>query len=354
MKNLVTLLAFCLLTTWPLAATSPNSRSFLSMSEESQIIINNRPLARVNGKTFSLMDVVTKMNIFLETNYPQIFEDKMALFQFYKNNWESQLKELVENELILADADEKIEVTEAEIRQEMQERYGTNMLAHLDALNMTLEDAKERIKNEVIIRKMTWFKAYSKAVQQITPGLIKESYQSHLSQFQGKENWIYDVLTLRGKNESAMEELANLAHTLLDESHLSLDDVVKQINSTAQEKQCDIIASVSLDNNGESKKIAQQHLDILSQLNIGAVSQPVKQGTRSGGMVQRIFKLKSHEKDVPEPFEKLASHFHDRLTEFQASKERSTYIENLKAKFHYAEDEEHFKLPDSYEPFILL
>ena len=74
-------------------------------SQEIKIAFHNRPLAKVNGKTFSLFDVIKKMDLALYSYDPNMNHE--TKLQYYNQNWRSALNELVEDELFLAEAEEK-------------------------------------------------------------------------------------------------------------------------------------------------------------------------------------------------------------------------------------------------------
>lgn len=318
------------------------------------IVINNRPLARVNGKTFSLIDVVKKMDIFIQTQYPALMKDKATLFQFYQNNWKTQLEQMIENELVLLDAESKeIDVSDGDIRKEMSERFSPNVFARLDEFNLSFEEARELVKNDLIIQQMLWYRAYSKARQSITPDTIKKSYDMHVQNFNGADAWKYEVLTLRGE-EGTSEKFSAMAYDLLTNKQLPLKEVASRLNQEAKTMDVNVIASASSDYQLDSNQISKQHLDILSTLQLNGYSEPVKQTTRDGSPVHRIFHLKNHEKSEPEAFESYANTKLDQMLNQAAAREKQRYVDRLKKQFHFDENEQIFDLPQNYQPFALV
>ncbi len=92
--------------------------------QEHEIVIHNRPLARVNGKTISLMDVVERMDMIILSRHPEAFHDKPLLIQYYNSSWKANLEEMINNELILADAEDKeMEISEGDIRKKLEDDY---------------------------------------------------------------------------------------------------------------------------------------------------------------------------------------------------------------------------------------
>ena len=66
------------------------------MTEESEeLIVNNRILANVHGKAFSVLDVMKQMDVFLKRHYPQYLASKPARCQYYMENWKNTLNEMI-------------------------------------------------------------------------------------------------------------------------------------------------------------------------------------------------------------------------------------------------------------------
>lgn len=106
-----------------------NAEDFFEQREAADLLIHNRILATINGKTFSVMDVVKKMDVYLAQNFPEYLESTVQRFQFYSNNWRRILSQMIDNELILADAEKlKIKIPDAEVREKIYERFGPNVM----------------------------------------------------------------------------------------------------------------------------------------------------------------------------------------------------------------------------------
>ena len=338
------------------AADTPMNALLKNPQKAQQIITNNRPVARVNGKTFSLRDVVKKMDFFLQMQYPQVFQDKVALFQYYQNNWKQQLNEMINNELILADAAEKeVEIPDGELRKEMSERFGPNVFVTLDKLNMSYEEAEELVRDDLIIRNMTWFKAYNGALQSVTPKLIKNSVTAYLRSFTQKDEWKYQVLTIRSKEEKLAAKIAKEAYALLNKGELNPHDVAAKLNSETGEDEVAFTVSASQEFLSDSTKVSEQHFSVLSSLAAGTISDPVSQTSRNGDEVKRIFCLKEHNRSEPESFDTLVESVKNQLTDVQANKARTDYIQALRKKFIFDEKEQlFFGEGDDFQPFAII
>ena len=80
-------------------ADAPGGALF-SYQREPELIVYNRVLARINGKTFSVVDVMKKMDLFLQRNYPHMVSSKAACYQFYSSQWKETLSQMINEELI--------------------------------------------------------------------------------------------------------------------------------------------------------------------------------------------------------------------------------------------------------------
>ena len=117
--------------------------------EEPKLSVQNTILTRVNDNVISVVDVMKKMDLVMHQSYPDLVNSSQARMQFYSMHWKSVFNEMVDNELILADAESReIKLTDGEIREEMERRFGPNVQITLDKIGFSLDDAKNMIKKE--------------------------------------------------------------------------------------------------------------------------------------------------------------------------------------------------------------
>src|ERR1700730_13068687 len=74
--------------------------------DNARIVVNNRILAKVNGKEISVFDVMKKMDMLFYRQFPEYTSSMQARFQFYQVSWKRVLQDLIDKELIMADAEE--------------------------------------------------------------------------------------------------------------------------------------------------------------------------------------------------------------------------------------------------------
>ena len=86
-----------------------------------KIAVQNSILAKVNGTTISMIDVKKKMDLIFHQHYAHLADSTQAKFQFYETSWRRVLSEMIDNELILADAaDKEVKLTDGELREEIE------------------------------------------------------------------------------------------------------------------------------------------------------------------------------------------------------------------------------------------
>jgi hypothetical protein len=299
------------------------------------------------------------MDLQLLKNSPHVIEDTAARHQYYSTNWRNAFNELVENELILIDSEPlKFSISEADIREELETSLGSNLISKLDQIGMTLAEAKKITENDLIIRQMLWFKAYSKAVQGVTPEMIKSTYSelAKRDSMKKKEQWCYQVLTVKCKDQEVGLKIAQDAYQLMNEKTSIMSNIPSILkNSLSSSEQKDYEITLSKELTVDSSAVSKTHFEVLSNLQVNEISKPLYQQTRnSKESVHRIFILKDHTRESVQPFEVLATEIKDKLIQMSADKEKKSYVDTLKLRFFVSDAEIQEVIPKEYEPFALL
>ncbi|MBI5273978.1 MAG: hypothetical protein HY860_02860 [Chlamydiales bacterium] len=341
------MLRFLLLTTCALCICAMPT----AFTKEMDLIIHNRPLATVNSKMITLIDVVKQLDTEICLHDPTLYSDNTLRYQYFQSNWQRVLQDLIEQELILADYEHKklFEVSEGDVREEMQSRFGPNMMGKLDQIHLTHEEAKKMIENEMIVRQMLWYKAYSKAMHHITPEAIKMAYQAFLEQFPPKETWKYQTLSIKGSDKESCAKLAEKAFQLCLEQQMTFTQAAEELKKT------DPVFSVTVSNDleVEHKNLSTQHQSILMQLKEGMISTPITQNTKNNESVVRLFYLKEHKKDQPQSLEQMGEKLKNSLMQKAADIQKNDYINKLKSNYGFNENEEKNLISSDYQPFGL-
>lgn len=327
--------------------------SVLVAANEPEIAVNNRILCRVNGKALSVMDVMKKMDVYIAKAYPELIDNPTARYQFFSTNWKHVLTQMVDNELILADAKKmELKVTDAEVRETLYERFGPNIMPALDKLGITLEEAWEMIYSEMAVQRMTWYRVNSKAMAQIGPTDIKTAYATYLEKNPPKEEWQYRVLSIRAATDEIGKTLAQKAHLLMSAQSIAFNDLPEKLQKEEVHDE-ETKVTLSEEYHVEGKDLAASHKEILSSLSPGQCSEPISQMSRySHGLVHRIFFLKEYIKSKPPKFDALNDQLHDQLVQTEIEKEFPSYLGKLRERFNF-DDRVLDELPKDFQPFAL-
>lgn len=110
---------------------------------EQEVFVNNRILAKVNGKAISVIDVMKKMDMLFYRQFPEYtYLLHQHAFNFIMSIGNMFSDDLIDKEVILADAEEhKMPLTNGSIRQEMELLFGPNIIANLDKIGMSYDEA---------------------------------------------------------------------------------------------------------------------------------------------------------------------------------------------------------------------
>lgn len=310
-------------------------------SDERQIAVQNTILAKVEGKTISLVDVKKKLDLVFHKNYPHLENSAQARMQFYDSGWRPVLMEMIDQQLILAEAQVKqIPLTDGEVREEMENRFGPNIMITLDKIGVSYDEAWQIVKDEMIVQRMTWWFVHSKAVNQVTPQDIRQAYRIHIKENPSYDELKYRVISVKG---DACIENANKMHALLIEKGTTPDLAFAQL------QEIDASVLVSAEFCVKDKELSEAHKNALAPLSSGTYSQPILQKTKVGNeVVARIFFL-NEKKTHPAPqFEDLASNLRNELIQKAVAQESTAYLEKLRKNHPFYEN-----IPKDFRPFAL-
>lgn len=338
-----TLLISLLFTTGLVAADMP----FNFQQGEQKIAVQNTILAKVNGKTISMMDVKKKMDLLFHQNYPQYASSSQARVQFYESSWRHILMDMIDNELIISDAtDKEIKVTDGEIREVLEERFGPNVMQTIDKIGLTYEETWKMIKNDLLVQRMTWWFIHSKATSAVTPQDIRQAYRLYLEENPAYSEWKYRVVSIRVDQPD--ELLSDQIYRFLSESHQApdaLDAKLKKLESPG------VSIAVSNEFNAKTQELSEAHRASLTGLAPGDYSKPSFQTSRADKKtVYRIFYL-VNKNDHPSPaFEDLSHQLRNDLTQKAVVQESQSYLNKLRKHYGFEADK---TLPEDLHPFSL-
>ena len=346
LKNL--LIPFCALFLW--FPSIVKGDPLLMMPEPpAHILVNNRILAKVNGKAISVIDVMKKMDILFYREFPQYTNSSQARFQFYQANWKHLMQELVDKELMMADAEEnKLPVSSGDVRQEMERLFGPNIIGNLDKIGMSFDEALKIVQGDITIHRMLFIRVNSKALRKVTPQDVSTYYEQNAASNIRPDEWIYQVVSIRNKDASAGAEAANLAHDMLANDLMALNDLPKKIEDHPTLGKNSKV-TISEEHHHTDKEISPAYKEILAQMESNTYSKPIAQKSRSdNSTVFRLFFLKEKIAGGIPPFSEVEARIKDKLLEKAIVEESKTYIKKLRKHFDVQES-----VPENFQPFSL-
>ena len=316
-----------------------------------KIAINNKILVKIHGKVISVMDVQKKMDFFLYENNKEILESPVLLYQFYTQNWKDILQDMIDNELILMEGDElKIEITDSEVREEIEKRFGSNVIHKFENMGITYENIKEIVHDDMIIKNLSWYRIWARAIQLATPEVVKHEYQTHISNTQFKDKWTYQTITVKGTSTELTENTAKKAYALINQ-HGNLPNIINELkNETPKNLAMHVSDELSL----SSSELSPEYKSILQKLTYTNISEPIQQKSRvDGSTVYKIFMLKDYQPAIIPSLDELSSKIHAQLVNQISSTQRKKYLFNLRKQF-CCEDLTAEKIVDNnFQPFLI-
>ncbi|NGX49372.1 MAG: hypothetical protein K940chlam5_00970 [Candidatus Anoxychlamydiales bacterium] len=322
----------------PLIAIAPilNANDFRNspMEQNANINVNNTVLAKVEDRAITALDVKKKLDIAFERSFTDLIDSKSARFQFYQSGWPQVLDEVINNELVLLDAKKReFTISDAELTEEMENKYGPNIIANLQRVNLTLEEAQKMLSEEMIIHRMLYYFVRSKAEQNVTPNKIKNSFQLYIKENPSQEIYSYNVISVRCDDNKIANLAANKVHLLLKEKNQNpkeLEDTLKEIEK--EYKNCSI--NVSNLYKTSSKDLSLSHKNILKDLEKNNFSDISSQVSRiNNKQISRIFYLKDLEKIEAKTFDEISNELKTKLVEKELLQVGNNFFNKLKKEY---------------------
>ena len=353
MKRVTLFAALALLINYNAASAQPSM-----LSDKSQnLVIQNRILTKVNNKTISVLDVVKKMDIFFTKQYPQYADNPAAKFQFYSSQWKDMLLQMVDQELIIADAEKlELKITDSEVRESLHDKFGPNVMDTLDSLGLSYDEAKTMIYSELVVQRMTWFKVHSKAYNAVNNRDIKSAYATYCEKNPIKDQWEYEVLSVKAQSEEIAKKIAEKAFELCEEAPSDIaansDQMKKKLEAEFPTQKFTVSLSDSMKT--DTKNISKSHNDVLFKLATNAISAPIRQISKADqSAVYRIFHLKEHTQTALPTLRSMYDKLQAQLVQKAADIEYTKYVGKLRKRYGFDTKLLEETLPSDFQPFML-
>lgn len=327
---------------------SADSRNFLlEKTQPKHIFIHNRIVAQVQGKPISIIDLMKKMDMIFYQRYPQYASSVEARYQFYCVSWKTVLKELIEKELMLADAAEiKVEITNGDVRQEMERLFGPHIVANLDKAGLSYEEASQIVKEDLLLKRMMGMRVHGKAARSVTPKQVRDLYETYAQEHRSPDSWSYRVISVKGKDPQLCSQTATALHQQLSNGILSLEELEKSTDNNLSG------CSISKEYIGTEKELSAAYRATLAALSPGSFSAPLEQTSKNKEHLFRIFYLISFQPGGVPSFQELEPQLKNQLIEQRVEQEGELYMQKLKNRFK-VEEENALILDEKFQPFSL-
>lgn len=349
-KQLATFFATLLAWNHGYALLLPNSSPLLS--QEKVLLVNNRVLAKINGKPITVVDVMNKLDVVFYQRYPEYADSQTARCQFYQVAWRSILDDLIDKELLLAEAKTlKLEVSNGELRKELDKTFGPNVVANLHKIGMTYDQAADIIRGDMIIQRMMYVKVNAKVQKQITPKDIRAAYERYVESHPGNVHWTYRIISIRHPDQ---EKGAETAHLLTQAALKQPIEDLEESYPTLLDKENKAKVTFSDELTHKESELSEAYRAVLATLEPGAYSQPIAQKSRADrSVVFRVFYLKERVEEGTPSISELEAKLKQSLTNEAMERETALYLTQLRKKHGLDEESLKQRLSKDFTPFAL-
>ena len=315
------------------------------------IVIQNRVLTRINNNTLSIMDLTKKMDMVFVREYPLYADSVEARFQFYNTNWRTFLTEMIDEQLILASAkDLKVTVSDGEVRQEIEDTLGPDVIPRIDQMNLTYQEVFKMVQNDLIVRRMSFAMVHAKATAQVSPQKIKTAYEQHCKEHPAEEAWNYQVLTIRSDKKLAAIAACQLLTKAIEQQNLKADEALKKLDGHL----ADVQMNCSEELHRTAKSLSVSHQSALKNLKKGQHSGIIEQASQKPGeTLYRVFFLNDYSPAGVVSLASIEDQLKGRLLQEASIVLSDEWREKLRNRYGFDEAYLAMMVPENFEPFSL-
>lgn len=295
----------------------------------SSIVIENRVLATVRDQTITVVDVVKKLDMIFRQQFPQYRHVPEARYEFYRANWRRVFEELVDRQLIVSFSEEKhFGVTNGDVRQELEETFGPHVMMNLYEEGLSLHDAHEMMKADILLRRAMSFYVHSPVLAAITPEVLRGAYRGRIEEVKQKQGWIWRAVTVKSKKGDCPRDVADAVWNLLEREHQTLDGITSGLPEGIE-------VSISQVFRSEQKDVAPNVRQILEKLPVRSFSDPQLWNSRSDPHQSwRCYIVDERfEQSVPTFFE-LEPALRQEIASPEITKRTLEFFDDLRKQYH--------------------
>lgn len=312
-------------------------------SFDQHLVIHNRVVLKVKGKPITVMDIVKRMDMMFLQQFPDLIDNEIARYQFYTASWRQFLEAVLDEQLIVLDAEErKIKVSEGEVRRAMERTFGSDPITSLSKIGMTFSEAYDLFEADLLVQKMNMGMVYQRALPEVKPKMILEQYQKMVAENPPKEIYHYRVLSFRAPSEQEAKEKALRAYTALVKGEVEFAKVPDLFEEEG------ITVSLSEEFSRETAQMSVAHRSALKELGADTISHPV---LRKG--VAYLFQVQNIEHKEVASFHEMELELQKSVLQEQIVARTDQYRKQLRERYGFGEKELAAMIPDDFSPFAL-
>lgn len=324
-------------------AVSPLLLGVESMPES--IVVSNRILVKVNETPISVMDVVKRMTFIFHQQYPELSDSVASKYQFFMQSWWYFVQLAIDNALVINDAQEKkVTVTEGEVREKLDELFGADLITKLRKLELSFEDAKQIIKEDLIIQKMRGQWVAMKVKQKIHPQDLLNAYEEYVQKNPPYKTWNYKVISFKGSQKDLLQQEAAKALVYLKEH--GFEGLSEYLSS-------EVSVSITEAITRNEKEISSKHRQMIENLNPLGFSSPSMAALSQGDYSSKIFYLEDVEETKTASFSEMERSLEAFLREKHYAQEWKDYITRLKERYGITKSYLEQSFSKEFIPFLL-
>lgn len=210
------------------------------------------------------------------------------------------------------------------------------------------------MQDEIIIRRMISGRVHSKALRQITPIKVRQSYDDYIKDPKNarQTQWTYRIVTIKERNLEKTEQTAKDAYQMIMQG-IPLDQLSDKLKeSKLLGRKGTVTVSAAIKQNDQ--ELSKEYRNILDHLELGMFSQPFAHKSRvNNSTVFRILLLQEKVPGGVPLYNEMAPILKDKLIDQAVDQETDLYLLKLRQHYHINKNDVDDYLPADYQPFIL-
>lgn len=290
---------------------------------------NNKILTHVGNKPITVLDVKREMDRQIYLFDKTAFDNPEAVYAHYNQNWKYTLKKIVQDELLLLEAESReFSIPPHEITKKTAELYGENPVPLYQLLSITQEEAKEHGKRELYSMYLNYFNIWDKCNIAATPKEVQKAYQSFIKDLPMKDKWIYQAMVVQGKDEQLVNQTSESISQMLKGGQFSNLAAIVDSLSVGDDLKVGLSKDITL----TTKELSPSLLAVLENLEVGMMTDVIT-AKSSGTYTGKVIHLKEIQKEPIPDFSEISENLKHNIVSKSSEELSEKYFGNLSKKY---------------------